>query len=170
MNYHWPISVVFIMSSVVYSDFIFSGALGIVLFVVIMKFGSGGGKHPQVKKDDDIVVPDVAENEPSIENSVDMLTKNAKIQKMFNLTDEQMKEAVDATKRDLSKTSPDDEVGWVTIIDKIILLLLVVFVLFAINVLTHGEFGRVLLGFFPQEFESLKLTEYLKKFHIVHNL
>lgn len=158
------------MDSVDYSDFIFSGVLGIVLFVVIMKYGSGTGKPVKLKADDDIVQPDSNDQPAFSSDNVDVLAKNSKIQKMFNLTDDQMNEAVKATKKDLNKTSPEDEIGWVTIVDKVIMLLLVGFMLFAINVLTHGEFGRVLLGFFPEEFESMKLTDYLKKFHIVHQL
>ncbi len=50
------------------------------------------------------------------------------------------------------------------IVKVFITLSFVLFVLYAINVLTKGDFGRVLLGFFPTEMESIGLADYLIMF------
>jgi len=93
------------------------------------------------------------------------------------LTDDQLHDAVEMTNDDLRSTSlknnqttPDieDDVNWFQIVDKIVLMLLIVFVLYAVNTLSHGEFGRIMLGMFPVEFESLKLTKYMEKYQIIH--
>lgn len=161
--------------SVVYSDFLFSAGIGIVVFIVIIKFGVGGGKVPKVKVDevnDDVLPLQDEQKQPvAMIDEKEFMAKNKKLQKMFNLTDDQFKEAIETTNKDMSAASRvDDEVNWFTIIDKIIFLALVIFLLVAGNILSHGELGRILLGFFPDEFASLKLTEYLEKFHLIHNL
>ena len=57
----------------------------------------------------------------------------------------------------------DEPVNWYKMVDAIVLFVLVGVLIYFLQLSTHGNFGRVLCGLFPREFETLGLKERLER-------
>jgi hypothetical protein len=57
----------------------------------------------------------------------------------------------------------EEPVNWYKIVDAIVLFVLVAVLIYFLQLSTQGNFGRVLCGLFPREFETLGLREYLER-------
>lgn len=128
-------------------------------------------------------------------NAEKALPKLEPLKHLFMLTDEQMEEAVRLTNMEIDNTNKDSTVqkgsrcrktttvkgeqnylncpvddaidasDFYRTLDWVVYLVAGIMACYAVNVYTRGDFGRILLGFFPNEFDSLKLKEYLQKFY-----
>jgi hypothetical protein len=92
--------------------------------------------------------------------------KLAKLQHLLGLTDEQMSEAIKETNREIaqdpSKLDASDNLA--RSVDAVVLIAGLLFASYALNVYSHGDLGRMVLGMFPAELKALGMAEYLEKF------
>lgn len=167
------------------SEFYFSAAVGLVASIILIKLGSG----PAVFKfndddEDNLEVPtqshssetvgavsleDVVEEVPQINKSYAM-KKLAPVQNILGLSDDQMGKVIQDTNEQLVK-SPDTSQLDVAdnlnrLVDGFVFLVGIIFCCYAINVFSHGDFGRMLAGLFPIEADSLKITDFLNNFRV----
>ncbi len=158
-----------------YNEIVLSCVIGIVLSVVIIYFGTRS-KTPHLKADDDC--PKDAFNNTQHEkqlkiNEAVFIKKSKKLQELFGVSEAQVHQAIQETNENISNKSikngnelNDYEFNWFGLLDTIVFVGFICCAFFAINSFSHGEFGRILLGMFPKEFESLKMTQYLEQQHI----
>ncbi len=96
------------------------------------------------------------------------MKKLAPVQNILGLSDDQMGTAINNTNEQLansldsSKLDVSDNLN--SLVDGFVFLVGVAFCCYAINVFTHGDFGRMLAGLFPVEAESLKAMNFLNNF------
>ena len=57
----------------------------------------------------------------------------------------------------------DEPTNWVKILDTCIFLVMVAVFFYFVQLSTQGNFGRVLAGIFPREFETLGLKQYMER-------
>jgi hypothetical protein len=152
------------------NDMILSILIGGVLSIIIIIISSStksSGNNNESKISDSI---EVINNKVPLINEPIFKEKSKRIQEMFGLSEEQIHNALQETNNSLKiekiNAQPEDEVSWFSILDSAIFVSLICFSLYFINVVSHGDFGRMLLALFPKEFESLKMTEYIRKYHI----
>lgn len=129
----------------------------------------------------------VRNDDSEFENSVAeefMIKKTRKLQKVLGMDEHDVREALrnlpekpitsidDSTsnsspgsysfKRD-TNFSYEERVNWFKLLDGFILLILFAVFCFFFNHSTNGDFGRVIVGLFPREFEALGLKEILER-------
>ncbi len=152
---------------VISSDIILSIFIGGILSIVIIASSS---TKPTNKIESKITNSheNIEDKFPLINESIST-EKLKSVQKMFGLSEEQFHSAIqdtnDSLKMENSVQRPEDEITWFSILDSVIFVALICFSLYFINVVSHGDFGRMLLALFPKEFDSLKMTEYIRKYH-----
>jgi hypothetical protein len=101
-------------------------------------------------------------DDPVIDDGVrETLTQKPHLQKFFGVLFQP------GAKEDLmGLDTQETDASMIEIVAHVIMGFLFVFlVILAINILTKGDFGRLLLGLFPIEIEALKLRDYFMKFH-----
>jgi len=100
-------------------------------------------------------------------NDEDLIKKTQFLQKKFGISEDDIKKAIKQTRNELNnKTNSiniDESISIWKMIDWIIYIILIFGFCYFFNVSTKGDFGRVLAGMFPREFETLGLKKYLEK-------
>ncbi len=159
-----------------YMELMVSAGIGIVISALIITVGNA--KSGKTSKD---VTEDTKEND-HISNDDDdksivinedkFVEKTKKLQKLLGLSEEQVHEVLKETNKNLKNSKqgsvPEDEISWFSMLDTLVFLVFIGCLFYSINLLSHGDFGRVLLGLFPKEFESLNLTKFIQNYHILH--
>ena len=166
------------------NEYYVSAAIGLVVSIIFIKLGSG----PALFKftDDDEDTPngndeikatasklDEGDSQEAVNaapqiNKTYAMKKLAPVQNILGLSDDQMGTAINTTNEQLansldsSKLDVSDNLN--SLVDGFVFLVGVVFCCYAINVFTHGDFGRMLAGLFPVEAESLKVMNFLNSF------
>lgn len=155
-------------------DIIFSVVFGGILSLVIITNGSSkkaiekrSDTETEVDVNDGVSSKILATQIPLI-NESKFNQKSKKFQELIGLSEEQIHTAVELTNNSIKvgDVRSEDDVTWFSILDSLIFVSLICFSLYFINVVSHGDFGRMLLALFPKEFESLKLTEYIRNYHL----
>lgn len=107
-------------------------------------------------------------------NEDKVLKSTLRLRKVLGMSEEQIREAVQLTNTEIAEgkipQSFHDEISWFKIFDILMFVSLLIVLGLFLNVATRGEFGRVLVGFFPKEFESLKLKDYLQRYQWINEL
>lgn len=173
------------MSAELYTEYAISAAIGLVISIVIIKAGSGPALFKIEDDESSGLSSDSAEpssapvNQIPIDQKIPIINeeyakkKLAPMQNMLGLTDEQMSTAIKDTNEQIGKTSDMSQLDsgdtLNSIVDGVVLLVAIAFGCYAVNVFTRGDFGRILAAMFPVEMDSLKLKDYLEKFHFVQH-
>lgn len=99
-------------------------------------------------------------------NESHAMKKLAPLQNLLGLSDEQMSKVIQETNAEIAQdpSTLDAADSLSRSVDLFVFLCALLFGFYAINVWTHGDLGRMLLGFFPVEAASLKLADYLRDF------
>ena len=173
------------------NDLIISSLLGVGLFVVIFYYNKNSnkkiihnneeGKDNKVDNNND----NNKENEETNEekelklknnelldkylnesNDDDIVKKTQFLQKKFGVSEADIKNAIKQTRKDLNDKNSfnmDESISIWKIVDWIVYIILIVAACYFFNVSTKGDFGRVLAGMFPREFETLGLKKYIER-------
>ena len=170
-----------------HADFIYSAIIGVVISIALIKLGSGPALFPTSIADDSSLSTDVdvvpsQVSVPGIEyvpvteiNKNYALKKLAPIQNILGLSKEQMEEAINSTNNEMKESCAntldtaaklDAASNMSSITDTVVLLVGLLFGFYVINTFSHGDFGRMIYGMFPDELDSLKLKDYLEKLHM----
>ena len=107
------------------------------------------------------------------------VTKHAKqLTKVLGIDESEVLDAVRNAKQSSSTTTPtpfwqrggssttttfDEPTNWVKILDTCIFLIMIAVFCYFVQLSTQGNFGRVLAGIFPREFETLGLKTYMER-------
>lgn len=154
-----------------YEDFVLSIVFGGLLSFVLINFGSkktviseavagffNGISNEQ--DDDKSVKPE--EEETVYINGQNFIKKTKSIQKVLGISEDQIKEAVEETNNELKQgiqiNVPEDSFSWASVMDGFVILFVVAAIFQSINVMTKGDFARVMAGLFPKEADSMKLA------------
>lgn len=174
------------MSVHINTEFAISALIGLVVSILLINVGSG----PALFKDDEeeevndstTVASKTAEEHlnssaASTELSLPVINeeyakkKLAPMQIILGLSDEQMSTAIKDTNKQISEstdtTQLDGSDNLNSFVDGFVIFAALIFGFYVINVFSHGDFGRMLSAMFPVEIDSLKLKDYLEKFHFV---
>lgn len=164
-------------------DFVLSALAGLIFSLFVVYFGNS----PSLFKQDDNFSDSNENKTDSIkstmqEDSPKLATINkqytsaklSNLQKILALSDSQMDDAINKTNKELlqqgstpTETMCDEGFNYSEMLDTVFFLFSIILGFFAINTLTYGEFGRVLVGLFPTEVDSLNIRNYLEKYHIL---
>jgi hypothetical protein len=92
--------------------------------------------------------------------------KLAPLQNLLGLTDEQMSKAIKDTNNEIAHdpSSLDASDNLARSVDVVVLIAGLLFCFYALNVYSHGDLGRMVLGMFPAELRALGIADYLEKF------
>lgn len=168
------------VSNFVQSEYFFSAVIGLLVSVALVKLGSGPAvfnfkddeddaptPEPRAASPSDAATPAVDDVVPQI-NEKYAMDKLAPVQNLLGLSDEQMGKAIKDTNNEILKsrdTSPlDASDNLNSLVDGFVFLVGVCFGCYAINVFTHGDFGRMVAGMFPAEVSALKMKDYIDNF------
>lgn len=144
------------------SELVYAIVTGGALAVVFIAYS---GNKPLIKFSSDSDSADEAANgttENKDKNAIDehlseeeTLARTAKLQKVFNISDETVREAVRKTKMDSSNGYVDDPFNVVKVVEWAVFFGLLFGLCYWLNENTNGEFLRSLQMAFPREFETL---------------
>ena len=174
-------------------DLLISTVLGVVLFVVIFYYNNNNNKPTIVKQDEQDTSSsssskedtnnETNENETNEEkelrlknkelldkylsedNEEKLIKKTAFLQKKFGIGEDDIKRAIKDTRKDLLNKNHnlEDSLSIWKMVDWFIYLALICGFCYFFNVSTNGDFGRVIAGLFPREFETLGLKTVLEQ-------
>ena len=102
-----------------------------------------------------------------------LIKRTRKLQKVLGMDEQDIRQATTTLplcrtgnwpvegNKSVDNTSPEEEehVNWFKILDGFIIFVLFATFCYFFNFSTNGDFGRVLVGLFPREFEALGLKE-----------
>lgn len=107
-----------------------------------------------------------------------IIKKTRKLQRVLGMNEGDIREATrESSQLSESSSSSDWQVrrdrnapadleepwNWFKILDGFVIFILLAIFCYFFNVSTNGDFGRVLVGLFPKEFEALGLKEYFER-------
>ena len=169
------------VSNFVQSEYFFSAVIGLLVSVALVKLGSGPAvfnfkddeddaptpAEPRAASPNDAATPAADDVVPQI-NEKYAMDKLAPVQNLLGLSDEQMGKAIKDTNNEILKsrdTAPlDASDNLNSLVDGFVFLVGICFGCYAINVFTHGDFGRMVAGMFPAEVSALKMKDYIDNF------
>lgn len=100
-----------------------------------------------------------------LQRQEERVSKSKKLQKLLGLNDVELKKALTSSRNSRSEDDSTDNdtssLSFCRVVELFLYIALVLLLFFIVNVFTQGDFGRVLVGIFPVEFERLGLVEYL---------
>lgn len=98
-------------------------------------------------------------NEEEKAKAEETVVKSKKLQKILGMSGEQLKEALEKAKKD--PPPPDTYFNACKLIEYIVYILLFGIAFFILNIITNGDLGRMVVGMFPVEMESLGIKDQL---------
>jgi len=121
----------------------------------------------------------IRKNNPEYEKSEteeSTIKKTRKLQKVLGMNEHDVRQAVrEKSPEKLSSISTpnysirdknfhyEEPVNWFKILDGFVIFILLAVFCYFFNFSTNGDFGRVIVGLFPREFEALGLKEFLER-------
>lgn len=97
------------------------------------------------------------------------------IGRFLNLSEEQLQQAIRDTNNEIACTDSDElsddndpYAVWRRFLDTVLFLVAIGGLIYALNVVSNGDVGRIFGALFPKEFESLKIKDYLDNLHYSH--
>lgn len=103
------------------------------------------------------------ENEDSRKASEERLAKSQKLQQLLGLSSDELQAVINDAKK-FSAHSENHALTACRIVEIIAYLFLFGVFFLALNVWSKGDFGRIVSGIFPVEFESLGLNHYFSHY------
>jgi len=169
------------VGDIVQSEYFYSAAIGLLVSVALIHLGSGPAVLNFKDDEDDAPVVPTSVSESSQEpappvtddvvpqiNEKYAMEKLAPVQNLLGLSDDQMGKAIKDTNNEILKsrdTAPLDASDNLNgLVDGFVFLVGICFGCYAINVFTHGDFGRMVAGMFPAEVSALKMKDYIDNF------
>lgn len=153
-------------------DIIFSVGCGAVLSIMIILFNKGSttkdAAATEESKDSECLSTDKSVMDSNRAPTNRELTKAEKervteklkkVQNLLGVTEDDINRAVEA-RDDLDI----DQVSFVKILEWVIFILFLVAGTYFLNISTKGEVGRILLGLFSRELETLNLKNYFQRY------
>lgn len=170
------------------NDLIISSLLGVGVFIVIFYCNNKSIMKTNVNNDEEVKdnkndTNDTNETNEEKElrlknnelldkylnesNDENLIKKTQFLQKKFGVSEDDIKKAIKQTRNELNDkkgfSNMDESISIWKMIDWFVYIVLIFGACYFFNVSTKGDFGRVLAGMFPREFETLGLKKYLEK-------
>ena len=165
----------------------YSALIGLALSIILIQFGSltanQAAEVADKKKNDDIETKDnsgfIDDDPPSRKqpnvyiNDEAVLERTKFLQNSFGISSESISKAVLETNEELrnGRQSADDSFGsfsfYSSMLDYFVFGIVFIICVYSVNMMTKGEFLKIMVGFFRTEFESInwdKVPDFIKQY------